>query len=330
MTHPLVSELKFAKQRWLDGHVELSEADANIRLGEANSIGWMVGHLAHFDQVVWCETVQGKTVDAAVKVCDWGVPASTPSLEEMMAAWQKIQVVVNKFLDTLTEDNMATQLSRHGRSTDNYGTLLRRQTWHYWYHLGEMQAIRQALGHKNQPQYIGRLNPEVTYAPNAAKTLVEEMVNGLNRHEIGGMEKYWSEDMHWYGPAGIGLKPSLKAFQEEHQKPFLHAFPDKEAFDEIRIAEGEYVAAKGYQQVSHKGSYLGIPATGKTMQIKYMDFWRAEEGKLVENWVMIDLFDFLEQAGYNVANILKFIGSKSPEFFDTVEVEDEGIDSSSK
>ncbi|MEM7114315.1 MAG: ester cyclase [Chloroflexota bacterium] len=319
MTHPLVLQLQYAKQRWLAGHEGLSEEDAAKRLGEANSISWMVGHLGYFDQTVWCENVQNKTVTEAVNVCGFGAPASTPSLQEMMTAWHEIQPVVNAFLETLTEDDVSTMLYYNGRPTENYGTMIRRQTWHYWYHLGEMQGIRQALGHKNLAQFVGRMTEDVQFAPNAAKKLVDDMVNGLNRHEVGGMEKYWSLDMHWYGPAGIGLKPSLKAFQEEHQKPFLHAFPDKEAFDEIRIAEGEYVAAKGYQQVTHGGNYLGIPATNKPMQIKYMDFWRAEDGKLVENWVMIDLLDFLEQAGYDVANVLKFIGSKPPEFFNDLE-----------
>jgi hypothetical protein len=47
-----------------------------------------------------------------------------------------------------------------------------------------------------------------------------------------------------------------------------------------------------------------------------MDIWRAENDKLVENWVLIDLLDFLEQLGYNTKNVLKFVGSKPPEFFD--------------
>ena len=47
-----------------------------------------------------------------------------------------------------------------------------------------------------------------------------------------------------------------------------------------------------------------------------MDFWRVEGNKLVENWVLIDLLDFLEQLGYDVEKVLKFIGSKPPEYFD--------------
>lgn len=149
-----------------------------------------------------------------------------------------------------------------------------------------------------------------------SKALVAQMINALNEHVIDGMEKYWSEDMHWYGPAGIGTKASLKAFQDEHQRPFLHAFSDKFATDEIRIAEGEYVAASGFQEATHSGDYLGIPASGKRVKIRYMDFWRVEDDQLVENWVLIDLLGFLEQLGYNIENVLKFIGSKPPEYFD--------------
>ncbi len=149
------------------------------------------------------------------------------------------------------------------------------------------------------------------------KALVARMIEALNDHVIEGQEDYWSKDMRWYGPAGIGTKVGLEEFQDEHQRPFLHAFPDKEAFDEIRIAEDDYVAASGRQEVTHSGDWLGIPATGKRVNIRYMDFWRVENDKLVENWVLIDILDFLEQLGYNLKNVLKFIGSKDPSFFDS-------------
>lgn len=318
MTHPLVKQLQNARSGFERGLEGLSAEDAVKRLGHANSISWIVGHLACFEQFTHCEAAQDKTIAPSVKQCDFGLPATTPPLGEMLDAWHQVTESADEWLVTLTEDDLNTRLILpNGRPFwENIGTMLQRHTWHYWYHLGELQGVRQALGHENLPQFVGRIDPAARYHPNAAKQLVSDMVDGLNRHEIGGMEKYWAGDMHWYGPAGIGLKPSLQAFQEEHQKPFLHAFPDKEAFDEIRIAEGDYVAAKGYQEVTHQGDYLGIPATGKPMHIRYMDFWRAEDGKLVENWVLIDLLHFLEQAGYNVANVLKFVGSKPPEFFD--------------
>ena len=34
---------------------------------------------------------------------------------------------------------------------------------------------------------------------------------------------------------------------------------------------------------------MGVPATGKTIRVGYVDFWRLEQGKAVENWVQMDL-----------------------------------------
>jgi len=47
-----------------------------------------------------------------------------------------------------------------------------------------------------------------------------------------------------------------------------------------------------------------------------MDFWRLEGDKLKESWVLIDILDFLEQLGYDVEKVLRFIGTKPPEFFE--------------
>jgi predicted ester cyclase len=151
------------------------------------------------------------------------------------------------------------------------------------------------------------------------RALVAHMVDALNDHVIDGQEAYWHEDMIWRGPTGIGTKWNLKQFQDEHQRPFLHAFSDKTAYDEIRLAEGDYAAATGYQLATHSGDWLGIPASGRRVKVRYMDIWRVAGDKFAENWVLIDILDFLEQLGYDVAKVLKFIGSKPPEFFDQVD-----------
>jgi steroid delta-isomerase-like uncharacterized protein len=149
------------------------------------------------------------------------------------------------------------------------------------------------------------------------KELVARMYEAINDHRVGS--EFWSEDMVWRGPAGIGTKRGLEQYRREHQAPYLRAFSDKHAIDEIRIAEGDYVAAHGYQYATHSGDYLGIPASGKRIKMRYMDFWRVEGGKLAENWVLIDILDFLEQLGYDVNRVLEFVGSRPPEFFENPE-----------
>jgi hypothetical protein len=41
--------------------------------------------------------------------------------------------------------------------------MLRRVTYHYWYHTGESQAIRQLLGHKNLPEFVGAIHDQAPY-----------------------------------------------------------------------------------------------------------------------------------------------------------------------
>ena len=154
------------------------------------------------------------------------------------------------------------------------------------------------------------------------KQLVDDMYAGLNKNTLGLMSHYWHEDMVWDGPAGIGVREGIEDFEENYRKAFIHAFPDKHAEDIVRIAEGEWVAGTGYQDTTFANDWLGIPATGEKVRVRYMDFWRVTEDpetgekKLKENLVLIDILNVLEQAGYNVKNVLEYVGSKPPEYFD--------------
>jgi len=85
------------------------------------------------------------------------------------------------------------------------------------------------------------------------------------------------------------------------------------------------VAGTGYQDTTFAEDWLGIKASNKKIRMRYMDFWRVEEDeesgerKLAENLVLIDILGVLEQCGYDVNKVLKFVGSKPPEYFDDVE-----------
>jgi predicted ester cyclase len=157
----------------------------------------------------------------------------------------------------------------------------------------------------------------------ANKQLVDDMYDGLNQNVLGLMEKYWKADMVWEGPAGIGTKRGIDAFENDYRRAFIHAFPDKHATDLVRIAEGDWVAGTGFQEATFANAWLGIPPTNEKIRVRYMDFWRVErdatgDPKLAENLVLIDILGVLEQAGYDVHKVLKFVGSKPPAFFDEV------------
>ena len=134
------------------------------------------------------------------------------------------------------------------------------------------------------------------------RRVVEAMVDGLNDHEIDGMEKFFSESFRWMGNAGCGFKNGLKEFQDNWQRPFQKAFFDKVCIDEARLAEGEWMAAFGRQEAIHSGEFMGIAPTWKRVEIRYMDFWKVINGKIVDNWVMVDFPHVMRQLGRDPFN----------------------------
>ena len=120
------------------------------------------------------------------------------------------------------------------------------------------------------------------------------------------MTEHWHPNFMWYGAGGIGTTRGLKGFEGYHQIPFLAAFPDRKGTDVghfVRIGDGYYVVTGGwgYLQASHMGNgFLGMPATGKRVAMRVMDFYRCDDNTIVENWVPFDIPHLLLQMGVDV------------------------------
>ncbi|MFN8514629.1 MAG: DinB family protein [Thermomicrobiales bacterium] len=158
MVHPLVAHLRFTRGEWLRGLEGVTDEEGARRFGEMNTIGWLVGHLAWHEQFYWLDLAQGQLLVPEARTCAGGQPASRPKLSEMLAGWRTIVEASEGYLDRLDARALARHWEFNGRpSRENIGTALHRITYHYWYHLGEMQAIRQLLGHAELPTYVGNL-----------------------------------------------------------------------------------------------------------------------------------------------------------------------------
>ena len=132
------------------------------------------------------------------------------------------------------------------------------------------------------------------------KAVLENMVNGLNDHRIKDIGEFFKESFRWMGNFGCGTKNGLKEFQDNWQKPFQEAFSEKVCIDEARLFMGEWAAAFGRQEAIHTGEFMGIAPTGKKVEIRYMDFWKVSEGKIEDNWVMVDFPYVMSQLGVDI------------------------------
>ena len=157
--HPLVFQLRFARSEFVRCLEGLSAEDGIKRLLPMNSISWMVGHLTNQEQAYWLMLSGGNILVPGLNdLVGSGKPASTPPLAEMWAAWQTVTQAADVYLDTLTVEGMLEYFIRRERKLDeNIGTLLMRNIYHYWFHTGEAHAVRQMLGHRDLPQFVGEI-----------------------------------------------------------------------------------------------------------------------------------------------------------------------------
>ncbi|WP_068314174.1 ester cyclase [Polycladidibacter hongkongensis] len=143
--------------------------------------------------------------------------------------------------------------------------------------------------------------------------LIIDMLEYMIRHpqqggpEVMQLERFWHPKMNWYGPAGIGTARGITGFRNWHQIPFLRAMPDRgqnpEGTGHHFFGEGNYAAVTGWpnmrQTLSHDG-WLGLAPSVQEIALRSLDFWRVENGKIRENWVLVDLLDVYSQLGIDV------------------------------
>jgi steroid delta-isomerase-like uncharacterized protein len=75
------------------------------------------------------------------------------------------------------------------------------------------------------------------------------------------------------------------------------AFPDLETTIDDMLAEGDRLAVRSTFRGTHEGDFMGIPATGRKVEVANYDFVRLENDQAVEHWGTIDSAALMEQLG---------------------------------
>jgi len=94
----------------------------------------------------------------------------------------------------------------------------------------------------------------------------------------------------WGVPASrLGLKQMIANLRS--------AFPDLHCTIEDEIREVDKIAAHWTMRGIHNGMYFGNLPTGKSIDVPGIIFARTENGRIVENWMLIDQIGLLQQLG---------------------------------
>ncbi len=75
------------------------------------------------------------------------------------------------------------------------------------------------------------------------------------------------------------------------------AFPDTQFTIEDQIAEGDLVLTRMTVRGTHTGPLMGIPASGRPIEVSVLSLMRVIGGRVVEEWERFDTAHLLAQVG---------------------------------
>ena len=143
----------------------------------------------------------------------------------------------------------------------------------------------------------------------ATLAAINAMIGDLGTWGLGipleeELARSWHDDMIWWGPEGIGATYTIERYAKQHSAPFRAAFTDRSKTRHLaRLAEGHFGAFFGWPNFStvHAGGFMGMPSSqGQRTSFRVVDVYLRRDDKLAENWVFIDMLDWMQQQGVDV------------------------------
>jgi hypothetical protein len=156
-------------ERGLEG---VTEAEALVCLEKAggsrmNAISWTAGHVAtHWHWAAFLLADAPLPIDARSFFGANADPTPRP-FGEMRALLASASAGAAGWLPALTDERLSSTRDVGPQSSENLGTQFMRAVLHTWFHTGEINAIRQLLGH-GEIDYVGQMAGNLEWRGGAA------------------------------------------------------------------------------------------------------------------------------------------------------------------
>jgi steroid delta-isomerase-like uncharacterized protein len=93
-----------------------------------------------------------------------------------------------------------------------------------------------------------------------------------------------------------GHEPTLAGFKQK-VAGFKAIFPDLTEDLQDIVASGDTVATRWVVTGSLQQAFMGIPATGQTIRVEGMNFYRLKDGRVTDIWTQFDGLGLMQQLG---------------------------------
>ena len=112
-------------------------------------------------------------------------------------------------------------------------------------------------------------------------------------------KEFHSENAAIHVTAPINFVNGFAGLYEALYKPLLYAMPDLYRRTELLFSGnakgGDWVTGHGHLVGTFKKDWMGIPATGQIVFIRFGEFHRMEDGRAVESYLFFDIIDLMRQ-----------------------------------
>ncbi len=125
------------------------------------------------------------------------------------------------------------------------------------------------------------------------KAVVRRFCELENRGEVDALFELLAPGYISHYPTGDVPLEQAKQFWPT----FYTAFPDISSTMEHMVAEGDKVAFRETWTGTHKGEFMGIPPTGKKVEMINTCIIRIADGKFAESWCTLDELHLMQQLG---------------------------------
>jgi steroid delta-isomerase-like uncharacterized protein len=119
----------------------------------------------------------------------------------------------------------------------------------------------------------------------------------INAGDIAGFGELVADDFveHLGLP---GLPPTKEGMLGFFRGTLLAAFPDMRMDVEDLIASEDKTVARVKVTATHEGEFMGVPPTGKHVEMQLIDIMRFDDAGLVcEHWGLADMLSLMQQLG---------------------------------
>lgn len=132
-------------------------------------------------------------------------------------------------------------------------------------------------------------------AASEERVAFDRAIDNWNRGDLAAYLELYDADVVLHGfapglPAGVA---GARAFYEG----VWAAFPGSRLVIDDVVQEGDKLACRFRVQLVHQGEFMGVPPTGKTLEVGGMTMLRFAGGRCVERWNQADMLGWLQQLG---------------------------------